>query len=103
MPTDPIVEEAFQLLRAISFVTPAIALLLNLINPFRRDNRENIDIILFRWLLVSFTFLILAGIVDVGVLTLPKLIPIVIVKILFLLGMIIFLYPTIRLMFRKIY
>lgn len=96
------VEEGFQLLRAIAFITPAIALLLNLINPLRRERREESDKILFRWILASFTFLILAGIVDVTFLVLENFPPLFVVKGLIIGGMLILLYPTMYLLFRKI-
>lgn len=92
---DALVNEAFNLLRTISFVTPAIALLLTLINP-RKEGREHIDTVLFPKVLQSFICLVFAGIVNVIFLITPIGFLLVAVKILFLLGMIILLYATSR-------
>lgn len=101
MPTevDALINEAFQLLRAISFITPAVAFLLNLINPRRREGREEYDIKLFPWILGSFILLILAGVADVSFLIFKIAWLLLIVKSSLLIGLLCLLWATLRLFY----
>jgi hypothetical protein len=94
-----LINEAFQLLRAISFITPAVAFLLNLINPRRREGREEYDRKLFAWILGSFILLIVAGVVDVSFLIFKIAWLLLIVEFSLLIGLLCLLWATVHLFF----